>query len=213
MAKRYSTIQPGSRFDRWLTVAPAFRLGQRKLVPCRCDCGTERNVEHSHLAKGVSKSCGCLALDLVTTHGHKSKDQDVGGSHEYRTWRAMHQRTSDPNSKSYADYGGRGITVCERWSTFENFYADMGPRPGDDYSIERKENDKGYSPENCKWAIRMEQAKNKRNNRILTDGVRTMHLADWARELGCEPGTIMGRINRGWSEARAVTTPPAPWNR
>lgn len=213
MAKTDFITHVGQRFTRWVVAGEAFRTNQRKVVPCLCDCGVARNVENSHLFKGTSKSCGCLALELVTTHGHKTRKYAVGGSAEYRAWRAMHQRTGDPNYKGYENYGGRGIAVCESWCDFKNFYADMGDRPSGSHSIERMNNEMGYSPENCKWATRDDQAKNKRNNRILTDGKRTMHLAEWARELGCEPGTIAGRIQRGWSEARAVTTPAQPWNR
>jgi hypothetical protein len=124
-------------------------------------------------------------------------------------WRSMHNRCYNNNQKSYRNYGGRGVGVDERWhgkAGFEAFVRDMGPRPIG-ASIERNDNDGNYSPDNCRWASKTEQAKNKRNNRWITANGETKHLADWARHLGCNPAAILARIQTGMSEAEAVTKP------
>jgi len=124
-------------------------------------------------------------------------------------WRAMHNRCYNSNQKSYPLYGGRGIVVDARWhgkDGFGAFVQDMGDRPVGG-TIERMDNDGAYSPENCKWATRLEQAKNKRNTRFITANGETKHLADWARCLGCNPSAILARIQSGMDEVEAVTKP------
>lgn len=129
------------------------------------------------------------------------------GTPLFRVWAMMRSRCENPTVKSYPSYGGRGIKVCERWQKFENFYADMGDRPSPQHSLERVDNDGDYSPENCIWATREVQVKNKRNTRLITANGETYHLAEWARRLGCNPAAILARIAAGMSEAEAVTKP------
>ena len=129
----------------------------------------------------------------------------------YRAYRGMFNRCYNPNQKSYKDYGGRGIVVCERWtgrSGFKAFLSDMGERP-ENATLDRIDNDGPYSPENCRWATKDEQAQNKRNNRWITANGRTQTLAQWARELGCNSAAILYRLRKGMSEQDAVTTAPA----
>jgi hypothetical protein len=124
-------------------------------------------------------------------------------------WRAMHNRCYNSHQKAYRNYGGRGIVVDSRWhgkDGFDAFVSDMGERPIGG-TIERVDNDGPYCPENCKWATRLEQSKNKRNTRFITANGKTKHLADWARVLGCNPAAILARIYAGMSEAEAVTKP------
>jgi predicted transcriptional regulator len=128
----------------------------------------------------------------------------------YRAYRGMLNRCYNQNQKSYKDYGGRGIFVCERWigkEGFKNFLSDVGERP-ENATLDRKDNQGPYSPENCRWATKDEQANNKRNNRWLTGNGKTQTLAQWARELGCNSAAILYRLNKGMSEQEAVTTPP-----
>lgn len=124
----------------------------------------------------------------------------------YQIWRGIKSRCLNPNVKQYQDYGGRGISVCERWMIFDNFYADMGEPPAE-MSIERINNDDGYHPGNCKWATRTEQGRNQRRNRIIAvDGV-SMTMTEWGERVGLKPATIWLRIEKGWSERDAVLTP------
>lgn len=130
---------------------------------------------------------------------------------QYRMWRGMHNRCYNSNVKCYKHYGGRGIVVDPRWhgkEGFFNFIADMGPKP-EGASLDRIDNNGPYSPENCKWATQSEQANNKRNNRWITANGQTMTLAQWAKQLGCNPSNILYRIKSGMSEEQAVTTPVA----
>lgn len=122
-------------------------------------------------------------------------------------WAAMKHRCFNPNDIGYHRYGGRGITVCERWMTFENFLADMGTRP-DGLSLERKDNNLGYSPDNCCWATRRTQNSNQRRTVRFTHEGRTMPMKHWARELGIHYDTVKLRRRNGWSLEDALLTPP-----
>ena len=124
---------------------------------------------------------------------------------EYRIWKNMRGRCLNKNSKDYPYYGGRGITVCERWNDFKNFIDDMGKKPNG-HSLDRIDNSKGYSPCNCRWATKLEQMNNIRTNQILTiDGV-SKPLPVWAREYGHKRTTVQARLLRGWDHKRAVMT-------
>jgi hypothetical protein len=116
----------------------------------------------------------------------------------------MRQRCDNPKAAHYADYGGRGIAVCERWLKFDNFLADMGPRP-EGMTLERKENNGNYEPGNCRWASRSEQMRNRRNSRFVTYQGKTQTLKDWANEYGLTGSTLWLRWKRGWDFKRALT--------
>lgn len=126
----------------------------------------------------------------------------------YATWQSMRRRCNDPRVTSYPQYGGRGITVCERWNKFENFLADMGHKPGPEYSLERIDNDGPYSKENCKWATDIEQAQNKKNNIKVTFGGATRSLSYWCDMFKMSHATASSRIKvEGMSPQEALTTP------
>lgn len=131
----------------------------------------------------------------------------MSGTAMFSRWSAMKDRCENPRTKNFKDYGGRGIKVCERWHSFENWFADMGPLPSPGHSIERRDNNGNYEPTNCYWATRAEQAKNKRNNRWLTANGETLHLSEWARRLGTTTGAILHRLKAGWPVRRALSEP------
>src|SRR5512135_304436 len=132
-----------------------------------------------------------------------------GQSHlpEYKVWCGIIARCENPKNKSYGLYGGRCITVCERWrKNFCAFLEDMGHRPHGD-SIERRDGAMGYTPENCRWATPPEQSRNKRNNRTITFCGETLLVLDWAHRMGLPLGTLRKRLRLGWSVERALKTP------
>lgn len=118
----------------------------------------------------------------------------------------MKGRCLNSKNYNYKNYGGRGITVCKRWMKFNNFLADMGERP-DGMSIDRVDNNRGYSKDNCRWATRKEQCRNKRNSHLITFRNKTMILSEWAKEIGTTPTTLTERLRRGWNEEKTISAP------
>lgn len=140
----------------------------------------------------------------IARHGHTVSHTLTP---EWRTWSAMRERCNTPSCRNYPDYGGRGISVCDRWDVFENFLADMGFRPSDNHSIDRIDPNGNYEPSNCRWATRKQQGRNKRNNRLLTVDGMTRTIAEWSELHGVKAGTINARVSRyGWSHSAAVMT-------
>lgn len=125
---------------------------------------------------------------------------------EYRAFHDMHNRCNLPSIDAYKDYGGRGITVCDEWDSFDVFYHDMGPRTSPKHSIDRKDNSLGYSKDNCRWATKQEQARNTRQCHLMTFNGETRCLTDWAAHFNMSPNTLTERLKKGWSVEDALTT-------
>lgn len=185
----------GRRFERWKVADRADPIDNRSAWTCLCDCGSVKDIRAKTLLNGGSKSCGCLqkerAYQANISHGNTSKKS---WSIEYTCWSGMIQRCTNPKNRSFERYGGRGIEVCTRWRTFENFLFDMGEKPEGNFSLERRDNDKGYCKRNCFWATDHQQRRNKRNNRNFSYAGVTMCLTDWAKRLGMSQSGLYGAL-------------------
>lgn len=191
----------GMRFGKLIVVGFSGREDGSTYWLCRCDCGREKVIAGRHLVDKTTRGCGCLAYENSKKHG-------MSGTPEYAAWKRMIKRCQDPNDHNFSKYGARGIKVCRRWRvSFESFYEDMGPRPSPIYSLDRIDNNKGYSPDNCRWATRTEQANNRTSNRIVTFSDKTQTVTQWAREVHLNPKAIQRRLAAGWSIEDTLTTP------
>ena len=181
------------------------KFGKSRWI-CKCSCGTEITVDSGNLTSGHTRSCGCLVTEHCKTKLKAShSSHGLSKTPEYETWLAIRKRCHDESAKDYYRYGGRGIAVCERWrESFEAFYQDMGPRPSPDHSIDRKDNNAGYSPNNCRWATKEEQANNRSTNvTYLIDG-ESLTLAQIARLHQLNPATIKKRLKCGKTITEAI---------
>lgn len=202
----------GSRYGRLFVVKPAgvarYKTGMAVYFLCKCDCGEERIIQRSNLERGNISKCKCEKVGEPTIY------RGAWVSPLYKRWRHMISRCEDPKSKSFNDYGARGITVCERWRVgdgqstgFELFEADMGFPPNGFDMIDRIDNSRGYSPDNCRWASRQQQNSNKRSNKLVCIDGQTKTVAQWAKIYNIDPFTVYARIRNGWDSIEAVTTP------
>lgn len=199
-----SSIRPGDRFGKLVAVEYRGIRSRRAVWLCRCDCGITREMITDNLKR--AKSCGCDRKGN-RTHGLRK-------SPEYMVWWAMRSRCHRPSSRGFKDYGGRGITVCDRWrQSFVAFHEDMGPRPSPQHTIERIDNNRGYEPDNCRWATKDEQQHNTRQNRLVTYNGLTLCVAEWAGRLGIKAATLCARLDAGWPVEKAFVTPVRRWGR
>lgn len=196
----------GQRFG-FLTVVglDGIRTNGASYWRCRCDCGAEPTVRGSNLRRGDTKSCGCKKQEFrrayMVTHG-------LSQSPEFVAWSNMKSRCLNPKCPGYKRYGGRGIRICDEWlNSFETFFADMGPRPGAEYSIERKDSNGNYEPGNCVWATCDEQARSRRTSVLLTFRGETLSVEEWGRRLNISGAAIRHRIRRlKWTVEQTLTT-------
>lgn len=197
----------GTVYARLTVIGYAGKDGKRQVWFCECECGNIIKARQGNLHSGNIQSCGCLRDEKIgalnRTHGMANNNP------AYNVWLNMRRRCHDPKYPKFASYGAKGRIVCERWRTsFENFLADMGERPSEKHSIERLNNDGNYEPGNCIWTDDpLVQANNTSTNHILTFNGKSQTIAQWAREIGMPYGTLIARIQRGWSDEKALTTP------
>ncbi len=182
----------------------------------KCYCGKEFETVINYVKFGKTISCGCFRKDLLKAKIPKEllamgdTIKDINPS-EYKIWIGMKTRCYKSNTISYKNYGGRGIQVCDKWIDkdrgFFNFYNDLGKRPSLGYSLERIDVNGNYCPENCKWATRKEQSRNKRNSILITYNDKTQCLKDWSKETGIHYNTVFYRLFRGWPISKVFTHP------
>ena len=197
----------GQRFGRWAVLAEAeARNGKRRWV-VRCDCGAERVSFERPLVVGESQSCGCLRRELLAAprkHGATTGGQTAP---EYHSWRCMIARCYYSKDRYFDNYGGRGITVCDRWRlSYAAFREDMGQRPPG-CTLDRVNVDGPYEPGNCRWATPREQGIHRTDNRMITVNGDARTLTEWSEHTGLAVSTIWRRLRRGWSAERAIATP------
>lgn len=171
---------------------------------CKCDCGKTITARTSHLKTGFVSSCGCYKSESSAIRQYKHGDVY---SPTYGAWASMKSRCNNPSQNDFNLYKGRGITVCERWNDYRNFLEDMGHKPAGT-SIDRIDNNKGYFPENCRWATAKQQARNKRNNRFILLNGDNKTVAEWSEITGLNYGTIISRLRLGWSSDQVLLTKP-----
>jgi hypothetical protein len=197
----------GRRFGAWIVLGDGVpRKGPKRWL-CRCDCGGEGEVLAFTLRGGKSLRCrGCVWRASRVDPDHANS----GNSPEYRTWTGMRRRCNNPCSTKYRDYGGRGITVCERWNGrdgYTNFLADVGRKPSPKHSLDRIDVNGNYEPSNCRWATQLEQLRNRRNTVFITWRGRTQSINAWAEETGIRDRVIRGRLGSGWDVERLLSEP------
>lgn len=188
----------GRRFGRITVLGfDHFNKWSKGFWLCRCDCGKIWTVETHQLKSGATKSCGCLKAEMA---GARTRTHGQTGTKLYWVWNSMLERCENPNNSAYKNYGGRGITVCEDWHDFEKFQ-DWAKSAGyaEGLMIDRVDNDKGYSPENCAWKTRQAQNENRRSVHQLTINGETHTVTEWARLTGIDRHTIVKRIADGCS--------------
>lgn len=177
--------------------------GSFRKFECLCDCGKTTEVLLASLRRGLTASCGCLRAEaLLKAHTKHGKTKHP----LYGTWKGIKSRCLNQKDAYYQDYGGRGIELDESWVEFDNFLNDMGDKP-EGTSIDRIDNDKGYSKSNCRWATTRQQNNNQRSNRILTYNNESLSISQWARRTGINKGTLKGRANLGWATKDILTKP------
>lgn len=195
----------GARFGRLVVEGEETRHNGTRAAPCLCDCGERATPLLSNLLGGRSTSCGCARREYrPTTHGDT-------GTPLYWVWHAMHGRCRLVTDKNYHNYGGRGITVCAEWRTYEGFRAwanTSGYAPN--LEIDRIDTNGSYLPGNCRWITRKANSRNQRRTRFVTIFGETKCIAEWAEDARCAvpKNTFLGRLNRGIEPEKALTTPP-----
>lgn len=211
MANRLS-ITKGSKFSNGIEFLEMIEISPISLGKFRCFCGNEFIRSASRVVSGITKSCSCLLKTNIqnlrppkTIHGESSRIYK-NVTPEYNAWMRMKSRCYRLENDSYPRYGGRGITVCDRWKNdYGAFLQDMGRIPSKHHSLDRINNDGNYDPENCRWATMVEQNRNKSNNKYILLNGESKTQSEWAREFGISKSTLSRRLKSGWPIELALT--------
>ncbi len=190
----------GKVFGRLTVVGFSHRYKSDYYWNCICECENTKIIKRGSLISGVTKSCGCLSKEKSTKH-------NLCNTSTYNTWEGMIQRCTNHNATRYISYGEKGITVCDKWLSFEGFYEDMGLRPIGT-TLDRVDNNSGYYKENCRWATKQQQDNNRSSNINITYQNKTQTLMQWSRELGINWNTLHSRIVKSkWEITKALSFP------
>ncbi len=199
-------ILPEDRFGKWKVLGKGKAVGKHRLVKVQCECGTVKEIQRWSLLNGRSTSCGC---DFSAKIAKANTKHGMTGTPIYESWRSMKQRCDNKADAMFYLYGAKGVTYCDSWGDFEQFYADMGERP-EGTSLDRIDGSKGYSPENCRWATPREQALNRKTTKYAEIEFKgeIYPLSVWAEKVKIKPSVLHARIVRmGWPIERALTQP------
>lgn len=202
----------GQRFGRLEPIQYLGRKSHSSHWLCRCDCGSETKALSSSLKTGQILSCGCYRRErmskLTFKHGERGADLRSEITDEYRCWSRMLDRCDRPTEPTYKWYGGKGVTVCQRWrDNFGDFLADVGRKPTKRHSLDRIDSSGNYEPGNCRWATWNEQARNRSNNRRIVFRGREMTLVEAAEVAGIPYKTVKGRLQHKWTVDEALSVP------
>lgn len=201
MARPITYNLHGKRFGRLEVTGYINIPGRTGRWTCRCDCGNVKNILARNLYSGMVNSCGCWQREKATadstTHG-------MNDTREHRIWRGAKTRCFNPKEPFWLSYGGRGITMCERWKNdFAAFFADMGPSNG--LELDRIDNNGNYEPGNCRWATRKQQTNNTRRTRFIENDGKRLPVTEWGRLTGINSKLIRQRLDMGFSVEHALT--------
>lgn len=202
--RRKRIINAGDRFGRLVVVnGTNCSTTKHPKYLCLCDCGATKEIRKGGLFRGDTSSCGCFRIESATRNSTKHGKH---GLPEYKVWKSMNDRIANPNNKHWNRYGGRGISICDRWRDFDNFITDMGQRPTPKHQIDRINNDGNYEPSNCRWVTKTE---NMRNTSLCVEFKykgQSKTLGEWSEIYGLNRMTLYNRVNRlGWDIEKALT--------
>ena len=205
-------IPEGSRFTRWVVIGPPewkqcgtkCRRNKVLMIPCRCDCGTESLVGPRSLRFGSSKSCGCIQVEYATGHSPSNKTHNLSNHPLHSVWCAMKSRCFNPEDSSYHYYGGTGITVCSDWMDFQSFYDWAIQHWKKGLDIDRIDNSRGYSPENCRFISRKDNLANRRNTKWIEVNGSKIPFARFVESLKLSYQTVYQRAKEGMSATEIV---------
>jgi hypothetical protein len=197
----------GQKFNRLLVIKRAKKVdsGGRAFWECVCDCGNFVIAEGYGLKSGGVKQCHFCKIKQIsiknTTHG-------CSPTRLYNIWTNMKTRCSNPNYEMFNSYGGKGISLCSEWESFENFKLwSLSHGYNEKLTIDRIDNSNGYNPDNCKWSTMKQQQNNRTNNHLVKFNGEILTLKQWSEKLNISYPTLLGRFYRGWSATKALTTP------